>query len=193
MRKMLHNSAESSSSNDCGVLVRSDLSALLSHFSAWIRDVGLCFSISERPIERDGGLFMENNNTFVPTFLLTVCSRKNCGNVWTGIWRLVERQVSTATKTGLGTSTEEQRLPLLDLNFFTEEPAVSINTHDGRTEAMLTGTLPDRSVCDDTKTIGYSNVWTSIRGYVTLHFRDRCASQLRSVTETASQWLFLAL
>lgn len=71
---------------------------------------------------------------------------------------MVERQVSTATKTGVGTSTEEQRLPLLDLNFFTEEPAVSINTDDGRTEAMLTGTLPDRSVSDDTKTIGYSNV-----------------------------------
>ena len=142
---------------------------------------------------KEWGLFMENNNTFVPTFLLTVCSRKNCGNVWTGIRRLAERQVSTATKTGLGTATKEQRLPLLVLNFFTNEPAVSVNTDDGRTEAMLTGTLPNRSVCDDTKNIGYSNVWTSIRRYVTLHFRDRRASQLRSVTETASQWLFLAL
>ena len=71
---------------------------------------------------------MENNNTFVPTFLLTVCSRKNCGNVWTGIRRLAERQVSTATKTSLGTATKEQRLPLLDLNCFTEEPAVLIGT-----------------------------------------------------------------
>ena len=50
---------------------------------------------------------------------------------------MAERQVSTATKTGLGTTTKEQRLPLLDLNFFTEEPAVSINNDDGRTEAMF--------------------------------------------------------
>ena len=41
----------------------------------------MVFLISERPIEMVGVLFMENNNTFVPTFLLLVCSRKNCGNV----------------------------------------------------------------------------------------------------------------
>ena len=141
----------------------SDLSALLSHYRPLQFGTWVCFILSAVRCQKEWGLFMENNNTFVPTFLLTVCSRKNCGNVWTGIRRLAERQVSTTTKTGLGTATKEQRLPLLDLNFFTEEPAVSINNDDGRTEAMLTGTLPDRSACDDTKTIGYSNQGHSTR------------------------------
>ena len=171
----------------------SDLSALLSHYRSPEFGTWVCFFLSAMRCRKESGLFMENNNTFVPTFLLTVCSRKNCGNVWTGIRRLAERQVSTSTETGLGTATKEQRLPLLDLNFFTEEPAVLILMTEGLKLYVLTGTLPDRSVCDDTKTIGYSNAWTSIRRYVTLHFRDRRASQLCSVTETASQWLFLAL
>ena len=144
----------------------SDLSALLSHYRSPEFGTWVCFFLSAMRCRKESGLFMENNNTFVPTFLLTVCSRKNCGNVWTGIRRLAERQVSTSTETGLGTATKEQRLPLLDLNFFTEEPAVLILMTEGLKLYVLTGTL---------------------------HFRDRRASQLCSVTETASQWLVLTL
>ena len=45
-------------------------------FGTWVY-----FFLSAMRCRKEWGLFMENNNTFVPTFLLTVCSRKNCGNV----------------------------------------------------------------------------------------------------------------
>ena len=134
----------------------SDLSALLSHYRPPEFRTWVCFFLSAMRCRKEWGLFKENNNTFVPTFLLTVCSRKSCGNVWTGIWRLVERQVSSATKTGLGTSTEGHRVPLLDLNFLTHAGAVLILMMEGL--ELCWPALYRTDFCDDTKTIGYSNL-----------------------------------
>ena len=172
----------------------SDLSALLSHYRSPEFGTWVCFFLSAMRCRKEWGLFMENNNTFVPTFLLTVCSRKNCGNVWTGIRRLAERQVSTSTETGLGTATKEQRLPLLDLNFFTEEPAV-LYWWRKDWSYMCWPALYRIDQFVTTRKLSDIVMHEHLSGdmWLSWHFRDRRASQLCSVTETASQWLFLAL
>ena len=73
-------SQESSSSNDCrviGVICRLSCRTI-GHLNS---ERGFVFFLSAMRCRKKWGLLMENNNTFVPTFLLTVCSRKNCGNV----------------------------------------------------------------------------------------------------------------